>query len=130
MLIRRVGAPTPTETGEYRVWLTAQPSETYRHRFQKLAQAKRRASDLSGQEQRDRDVRRVPLRVGDRLVDETGEWEVASQPYVTNAGKDAYVRVKKVSQPEVTEIRSWGAHERVVVKRLEQEPPEPIGRPA
>jgi hypothetical protein len=27
MLIRRVGRPTPTETGEYRVWLTSQPSE-------------------------------------------------------------------------------------------------------
>jgi hypothetical protein len=33
-------------------------------------------------------------------------------PYVTNAGKDAHVRVKKVGLPEVTEIRSWGAHER------------------
>ena len=40
MLVRRIGGPTPTETGEYRVWLTAQPSEACRRRFLKLAQAK------------------------------------------------------------------------------------------
>ena len=40
MLIRRMGGATVTERGEYRVWLTAQPSETCRRRFLKLAQAK------------------------------------------------------------------------------------------
>jgi hypothetical protein len=40
MLIRRVGGPTITETGEYRVWLTGQPSEAHRRRFLKLAKAK------------------------------------------------------------------------------------------
>jgi hypothetical protein len=39
------------------------------------------------------------------------------RPYTTNAGKDVHVRVKKVDQPEVTMIGSWGAHERVSVKR-------------
>ena len=63
----------------------------------------------------------MQLQVGDRLVDEAGEWEVASWPYVTNAGKDAHARVKKVGQPGVTEIRSWGAHERVSVKRANTE---------
>jgi hypothetical protein len=38
MLIRRIGGPTVTERGEYRVWLTAQPSESCRRRFLKLAQ--------------------------------------------------------------------------------------------
>jgi hypothetical protein len=62
------------------------------------------------------------LQVGDRLVDETGTWEVSSRPYTPNAaGADAHVRVKKVGQPEVTEIRSWGAHERVSVKRATAE---------
>jgi hypothetical protein len=59
----------------------------------------------------------MELQIGDLLVDETGEWEVAARPYVTNAGKDAHVRVKKVGQPEITEIRSWAAHERVAIKR-------------
>jgi hypothetical protein len=39
MLIRRVGGPTVTETGEHRVWLTDQPSEASWRRFMKLAQA-------------------------------------------------------------------------------------------
>jgi hypothetical protein len=59
----------------------------------------------------------IDLKVGDRLVDETGEWEVVSGPYTLNAGKNPSVRVKKFGQPEVTEIRSWGAHERISVKR-------------
>jgi len=62
----------------------------------------------------------MDLKVGDRLVDETGEWEVVSRPYTSNAGKNAGVRVRKVGQPgqpEVTEIRSWGAHERIAVRR-------------
>jgi hypothetical protein len=54
------------------------------------------------------------LQVGNRLADETGEWQVIGRPYTTSAGKDAHVRVKKVSQPEVTEIRTWVAYERVV----------------
>jgi len=59
----------------------------------------------------------MQLHAGDRLADETGEWEVIGRPYTTNAGKDAHVRVKKVGQPDVTEIRTWGAHERVSVRR-------------
>jgi hypothetical protein len=59
----------------------------------------------------------IDLKVGDGLTDETGEWEVVSGPYTLNAGKNASVRVKKIGQPEVTEIRSWGAHERIAVKR-------------
>jgi hypothetical protein len=59
----------------------------------------------------------MELQIGDRLVDETGEWEVIDRPYTTNAGKDARVRVQRVGQPGVTEIRIWRAHERVTVKR-------------
>jgi hypothetical protein len=38
----------------------------------------------------------MQLRVGDRLV-----------PFTTAGGKTAHARVKKVNQPDVTEIRSW-----------------------
>jgi hypothetical protein len=58
------------------------------------------------------------LRIGDRLTDETGEWEIIGRPYTTNAGKDGHVRVRRVNNAEVTMMRSWGAHERVSVKRL------------
>jgi hypothetical protein len=57
------------------------------------------------------------LQLGDRLTDETGDWEIIGRQYMTNAGKDAHARVGKVGQPDVTEMRTWGAHERVSVKR-------------
>ena len=63
----------------------------------------------------------MQLKVGDRLTDETGEWEVIGRPYTTNAGKDAHARVQKVGQTGVTELRTWGAHERISVKRATAE---------
>ena len=65
----------------------------------------------------ERRVLPMELQIGDRLVDETGEWKVIGRPYTTNAGKDARVRVQRVGQPGVTEIRIRRAHERVTVKR-------------
>jgi hypothetical protein len=38
------------------------------------------------------------LKVGDRLADETGEWEVIGPPYTTAGGKDARVRVQRVGK--------------------------------
>jgi hypothetical protein len=35
----------------------------------------------------------MELRVGDRITDETGEWEIIGRPYTMNAGKDAHARV-------------------------------------
>jgi hypothetical protein len=59
----------------------------------------------------------MQLKLGDRLADATGEYEVIGRPYVTTGGKDVHVRVQRVDNPDVTMIRSWGAHERVAVKR-------------
>ena len=39
------------------------------------------------------------------------------RPYATAGGKDAHVRVESVKQLGVTAIRTWGAHERVAVRR-------------
>jgi hypothetical protein len=63
----------------------------------------------------------MQLQVGDRLVDETGEWEVIGRPYTTAGGKSARVRGQRVGQPRATAIRSWGAHERVSVRRATTE---------
>jgi hypothetical protein len=41
---------------------------------------------------------------------------VIGRPYTTAAGKNARVRVKRVDS-DVTMIRTYGAHERVSVKR-------------
>jgi hypothetical protein len=59
----------------------------------------------------------MELHLRDRIVDETGEYEVIGRPYTTAAGKTARVRVKRVDQSEVKMIRTWGAHERIAVRR-------------
>jgi hypothetical protein len=41
--------------------------------------------------------------------------------FTTNGGKDVHARVQKVGQPDATEIRTWGAHERISVKRMTTE---------
>ena len=61
----------------------------------------------------------MELQVGDRLTDETGEYEVIGRPYTTAGGKTANVRVKRVGS-DVQMIRVYGAHERVAVKRSGQ----------
>ena len=64
-----------------------------------------------------RRVLSMELQVGDRLADETGAWEIIGRPYTTAGGKTAHVRVQRVGQPDVTDLRTWGAHERISVKR-------------
>ncbi len=63
----------------------------------------------------------MELKIGDRLVDETGEWEVIGRPYTTAGGKNARVRVQRVGEPRSRYLRTWGAHERVGVKRTTTE---------
>ncbi len=59
----------------------------------------------------------MDLRVGDHLTDDTGEWEVIGRPFSTAAGKNAHARVRKVGQPELTDLRTWSAHQHLSVKR-------------
>ena len=58
----------------------------------------------------------MDLQLRDRIVDETGEYEVIGRPYTTAAGKNAHVRVKRVGS-EATMIRVWSAHARVAARR-------------
>jgi len=64
-----------------------------------------------------REVLPMQLQVGDRFADANGEWEVISRPYTAAGGKTTRVHVRRVNQPAMAEIRTWGAHERVSVKR-------------
>jgi len=59
----------------------------------------------------------MQLQIGDRMTDSTAEWEVIGPPYTIGGGKNARVRVQRVGRPESHELRTWGAHERVSVKR-------------
>ena len=63
----------------------------------------------------------MDLLVGDRLTDETGEYEVIGRPYTTLMGKNVHVRVKRVDNAEVTMIRTYAAHERISVKRTTED---------
>jgi hypothetical protein len=62
----------------------------------------------------------MQLRVGDRLVDESGEREVIGRPYTVTGGKYARVRVQMLGQPAASVLKTWGAHERVSVKRASE----------
>jgi hypothetical protein len=63
----------------------------------------------------------MQLQIGDRMTDATGEWQVVGRPYTTNAGKNAHVRVQRVEKPGVTEVRMWGAYEKISVQRASVE---------
>jgi hypothetical protein len=65
----------------------------------------------------ERRIRPMQLRIGDRLTDETGEYEIIGRPYTTQMGKNVHVRVTRVENAEVTIIRTWGAHERLAIRR-------------
>ena len=63
----------------------------------------------------------MELQVGDRITDETGEWEVIRQPYTTAEGRIVHARVQKINEPASWEIRSWDVSKRVRVKRTSAE---------
>jgi hypothetical protein len=53
----------------------------------------------------------MELRVGDRLTDETAEWEVIGQPYTTAGGRIVHARVQKIDQPAIGsyELGTWSS---------------------
>jgi hypothetical protein len=63
----------------------------------------------------------MELRVGDRLADETGEWEVIALPYTTAGGRIVHARVQRINQPASWEIHSWDALKRISVVRVSGE---------
>src|SRR6058998_2384912 len=63
----------------------------------------------------------MELQLGDRLSDETDEWEVVGRPYMTGGGKNAPARLQRVGDPAAHEVRSWNAYERITVRRAVDE---------
>ena len=63
----------------------------------------------------------MELRVGDRLADETGEFEVIGQPYTTAGGRIAHARVQRINEPTSWEIRNWDVVKRISVRRASAE---------
>ena len=63
----------------------------------------------------------MELQVGDRLTDESGEWEVIGQPYTTAGGRIVHARVQRINEPDSWEIRNWDASNRISVGRATTE---------
>ena len=63
----------------------------------------------------------MELQVGERLADETGDWEVIAPPYSTAGGRMVHARVQRIDQPASWEIRSWDDVKRISVKRATAE---------
>src|SRR5262249_43034803 len=60
------------------------------------------------------------LRIGDRLTDADGEWEVASNPQGYRGGKDVEARAQRVGRPETQRVMTWPAYERLTIRRPEK----------
>lgn len=67
----------------------------------------------------------MELQVGDRLMDETGEWEVIALPYSTAGGRLVYARVQRIGEPGSWEMRNWDASRRISVKSVGADEGEP-----
>jgi hypothetical protein len=63
----------------------------------------------------------MELRVGDRLADETGEWEVIAPPYTTAGGRIVHARVQRINEPASWQIRNWDDSKRISVGRASAE---------
>jgi hypothetical protein len=61
----------------------------------------------------------MDLQLRDRIVDETSWYGVSGRSYTTAVGKRA--RPRQAVDLDVTMIRTYGAHERVSVKRTTAE---------
>jgi hypothetical protein len=111
----RVPSPAGLRPGALRL---ARNGERPKNRAETLS-----LRDTSGmaksREQKEPELQVYPmeLQLGQLLADERSDWKVIGRPYSTAAGKTVHVRVESMKNPGVTEIRSWGAHERVSVKR-------------
>jgi hypothetical protein len=59
----------------------------------------------------------MELRVGDRLANETGGWEVIAPPSSTAGGRIVHARVQRIGQPDSWEIWNWDVSKHISVKR-------------
>jgi hypothetical protein len=86
-----------------------------------LTRAPRPSKKREPQSAADTKILPMELRVGDRITDETGEWEVIRQPYTTAGGRTVHARVQRINEPDSWEIRNWDASRRISVRRASAE---------
>jgi len=59
----------------------------------------------------------VQLQLGDQCTDDEGEWEIATRPWTTHGGKIVHASVQKPGEPSTKRDKTWGAHERLAIRR-------------
>jgi len=59
----------------------------------------------------------MQLRIGDRVTDLDGEWEIAGGPSPLHGGKTVEARVARPSDPRSVKLMTWAAREKVPVRR-------------
>ena len=79
--------------------------------------AKRPEKERESESPAEQRILPMELQIGDRITDETVEWEVTVRPYTSPGGKNVHARVRRMDQPATAEDRTWGAHERISVER-------------
>lgn len=57
------------------------------------------------------------LQVGDTFTDEEGDWTITGHPYTMREGKVVHATVQRPGDPASAKERTWGAHERLTVRR-------------
>src|SRR5438132_1421019 len=49
----------------------------------------------------------MELKVGDHIMDETGEWEVIGHPFTTAGGKNAHARTEEERHEGRVDLEKW-----------------------
>jgi hypothetical protein len=65
----------------------------------------------------------MEIRVGDRLTDEQGEWQVDTRPVALHGGKSLHARLRKVGEPASVRYVTWPVHEKVLIQAAAIAPP-------
>ena len=63
----------------------------------------------------------IQIRVGDRLTDADGEWEVVSGPYL-QGGNTAQARVQRPGLATTKREVAWSAYKKLTVRRAGDRP--------
>ena len=60
----------------------------------------------------------MEIRVGDRLADEQGEWEVDTHPAALHGGKSLHAKLRKVGEPGIVRYVAWPVHEKLTISEV------------
>ena len=59
----------------------------------------------------------LQLRIGDRVINANGEWEVIGGPWSIAAGETVYVFIQRPGDPSTKRELAWAMREKITVRR-------------